>query len=258
MRRRYAAGALILLAACVLLGSVALRKLIPQETAVTRVQAVLAELDSQPKEPEEVTAPADAIYESPIDFQDLWEMNPDIYALLQIPGMGVSHPVLQREGDDSYYLRRDSRGESSRAGSIFSESKYNGRDFTDPVSILYGHCMRSGEMFGTLQEVYSGEGGMEEYSEIVVYLPDQELHYQVFAAVPYSKKHVLYYHDFNDPEVFQAFLDKEVLSVRSINAAIDQEAEVSVTDRLLILSTCLKGDNQQRYLVVAKQLQNKE
>ena len=97
---------------------------------------------------------------------------------------------------------------------------------------------------------------MEEYSEIVVYLPDQELHYQVFAAVPYSKKHVLYYHDFNDPEVFQAFLDKEVLSVRSINAAIDQEAEVSVTDRLLILSTCLKGDNQQRYLVVAKQLQN--
>ena len=53
--------------------------------------------------------------------------------------------------------------------------------------------------------------------------------------------------------MFEAFLE-QVMSVRSINASIDGEAEVTAEDQLLILSTCLRGDSKQRYLVLAKRM----
>lgn len=60
----------------------------------------------------------------------------------------------------------------------------------------------------------------------MVYLPDRELRYQVFAAVPHDMRHILYYNDFSDPDVFQVFLER-TLSVRSINASVDDETEVT-------------------------------
>ena len=138
-------------------------------------------------------------------------------------------------------------------GSATVEIVDNSKDFTDPVTLVYGHYMRSGTMFGSLQATYTAENGMAEHQEIIVYLPEQELHYQVFAAVPFNMRHILYYNDFRNRKVFEAFLE-QVMSVRSINASIDGEAEVTAEDQLLILSTCLRGDSKQRYLVLAKRM----
>jgi len=266
-RWRLIAGGALLAIGLILFGVIAYLRLNPRETAESRVQAVIAErtetaagtLEASPASPapagvpEASPAPVEAApaYVSPVDFEDLWKMNPDVYAWLYIPGTEVNYPILQREGDDGFYLKHNSEGRSSKSGAIFSEGTYTKKDFTDPVTLLYGHRSSSGAMFGRLQETYTSPGGMEAYRDIVVYLPEQELHYEVFAAVPHDMRHILYYNDFTDPEVFQAFLD-QVLSVRSINASIDENAEVTAEDQLLILSTCLRGDSHQRYLVLAK------
>ncbi|MCC8121348.1 MAG: class B sortase, partial [Oscillospiraceae bacterium] len=113
------------------------------------------------------------------------------------------------------------------------------------------HNMSDGSMFGTLQSMYSTEEGFQTYSEIVVYLPESELHYQVFAAVPYSDIHILYNYDFENSRQSSAFFDS-VFAVRTIGAQFSGDTEIGTEDCVLILSTCLQGDNSSRYLVLAK------
>lgn len=255
MKRNYLLGCGLLLSAVVLLGVSLFLRAAPAPDVEAEVQAVVAEqaAEEAPPGPESNISgePAEALpYASPVDFEALRAANPDIYAWLYIPDTKINYPILQREDDDSYYLTHGSDGAPSKAGAVFTESTYNARDLSDPVTVIYGHHMRSGDIFGDLQKLYSAPGGMEEHQEIRVYLPERELSWRVFAAVPFNMRHILYYHDFSDPAVFQAFLD-QVLSVRSINASFDETVEVSAGDQLLILSTCLQGDSKQRYLVLA-------
>lgn len=193
----------------------------------------------------------EAAYESPIDFASLQAQNADIYAWLDIPGTDISYPVLQNAEDDTTYLDHGEDGSASSAGALFTEHTYNGLDFTDPVTIIYGHHMRSGVYFGNLQSIYSDEENFEEYSEAVIYLPDSELHYTVYAAVPYDNRHILYYYDFTVASDYHTFLNT-VSGIRTIGANYSEDIEVTTEDTILILSTCLKGDNTQRYLVIYK------
>lgn len=189
-------------------------------------------------------------YVSPIDFASLQGANPDIYGWLRIPGTEFDFPLVQRQGDDSFYLTHDSDGNESSAGAIFTESAYNSTTMEDPVTVAYGHQMHAGTMFGKLQETYSQENALEDYGEVIVYLPEKELHYQVFAAVPYDNRHILYNYDCTDSRRFNAFLNS-IYEVREIGAQFASGVTVSTDDKVLVLSTCLAGNSQRRYLVLA-------
>ena len=204
------------------------------------------------EEPENTEEPEEPIpYDCPEKLTNAREQNPDVYAWINIPGTNIDYPVVQSPTNDSYYLRRDINGQYLSAGSIMSEHSYNGTDFNDPVTIIYGHCMKSGAMFGNMQVYYSSENGLEDYKTIEIYLPDKKLEYEVFAAVPYDMRHILYNYDFTNSRIFSSFF-KSIVSIRSFNANIKAEEKPRYGDKVLILSTCLKGDSTKRYLVMAK------
>ena len=190
-------------------------------------------------------------YESPVDFEGLWEVNEDIYAWLYIPYTDISYPLLQSPDDDSYYLRRSMERRYDENGVLFTEASYNGTDMTDPVTIVYGHNMKNGLMFSDLQSSYSSAEKLAEHSEIIVYLPDRELHYAVFAAIPFDNRHILCNYDFTNKRIFRLFLN-EILSVRALEASFAEDTPVGTDDRVLILSTCLQGNRSNRFLVCAK------
>ena len=96
-------------------------------------------------------------YVCPVDFEALWEINTDVYAWLDIPGTEISYPILQSDEDDDYYLQHNLKQESDSNGVIYTEGSYNGKDFDDPVTVIYGHNMSSGAMCGTLQSIYSSQ-----------------------------------------------------------------------------------------------------
>lgn len=208
-----------------------------------------SEQDEQELESETNSEPEP--YESPVDFEALWTINTDVYAWLDIPGTEISYPILQSTEADDYYLRRNIERESDSNGVIWTEGSYNGTDFTDPLTVIYGHNMNNGKMFGTLQSVYSSQEALEEHSEIVIYLPDMELHFTVFAAVPYDNRHILYNYDFTNKRTFRLFF-QEILSVRAIQAVYAEDAAVSSNERTIILSTCLNGNRSNRFLVCGK------
>lgn len=202
---------------------------------------------STEEEPEE-----NVPYECPQKLTEANANNPDAYAWIEIPGMEVDFPVLQSPTNDSFYLRRDINGKYLISGSIMTEHTYNTTTFEDPVTVIYGHCMESGAMFGRLQDYYSSEEGMETYKTIEIYLPDKKLEYEVFAAVPYDTRHILYNYDFDDPRIFRAFF-KSIESIRTFNSMVKNDEIPVYGEKVLILSTCLKGNSNARYLVMAKQ-----
>lgn len=205
----------------------------------------------QEKKPEQAETVEEESYVSPIDFVELQKTNPHIYAWLDIPEAETSYPVLQHPEDDSFYLDKDLDGNYRQAGSLFTERQYNSTDFNDPVTIIYGHYMKSGAMFGNLQQFYSNPQNFAENNKITVFLPDRELTYQVFAATQYDNRHILDNYDFSDAEMFELYFD-HIFSIRSMNTNIDHKINLDSSDKVLILSTCLKGDYSQRYLVFAK------
>ena len=158
--------------------------------------------------------------------------------------------MVQNE-DDTYYLTRDIDGNYDAAGSLFTESAYNGTSMDDPVTVIYGHRMNSNVMFSTLQKTYSDPEGFAAHREVVLYLPDQEIHAQVFAAVPYDNRHILYNYNFENARMTRLFLNS-IREVRAIGANLEPEDFPEEGDRMLILSTCLQGNRQMRFLVLAK------
>ncbi|HIS31715.1 MAG TPA: class B sortase [Candidatus Limivivens intestinipullorum] len=186
--------------------------------------------------------------EIPIDFEALWEINPEAYAWITISGTEIDYPILQSETDNTYYLTHSIEGEESPEGAIFTED-YNSKDFEDPNTVIYGHNMRNGSMFQGLHE-YMDRAFFDENREVLIYLPDKILHYEIFAAYLYDDRHLLESFDFEDEDVFGAYLNR-IFSIRDMNSFIDTDMEVTAEDKIITLSTCYSNESNQRYLVQA-------
>lgn len=190
----------------------------------------------------------DSGVEIPVDFAELTKVNPDIYAWIQIDGTNVNYPIVQSPDDDSYYLMHTVDGQEGYPGSIYTES-CNQKDFTDFNTLIYGHDMMDGSMFQNLHN-YSDPAYMEEHPEIVIYTPEKKLTYRIFAAVVYDDRHVMHSFDFRHTEGRQAFLDS-VYAVRDMSSVIDAEIPVDTDSRVITLSTCISGQENNRFLVEA-------
>lgn len=132
----------ILGATCIVLGIFLLRGGKQPETADPTPEATATAIPTATPEAVSSASTDSAVpYVSPIDFASLQKENPDIYAWLYIPGTEFDFPILQRAGDDDYYLTHDSDGNDNSMGAIFSESSYNDGKMDDPATVLYGHQM---------------------------------------------------------------------------------------------------------------------
>lgn len=216
-----------------------------RESAKTQTARTAEDVpEEQTKQEEEASEPPDI----PVDFESLQAYNPDIYAWITIPGTAVDYPIVQRPGDNSYYLTHNTDGEESAEGAIFTED-YNSKDFTDPNTVIYGHNMRNGSMFRSLHD-YMDRSFFDENREVLIYMPDKILHYEIFAAYLYDSRHLLLNFDFDDPEVFARYLD-DIKSIRDMSSFVDNSIEVTAEDKIITMSTCYKGMNDRRYLVQA-------
>lgn len=184
-----------------------------------------------------------------IDFEALMERNPEVYAWIEILGTQVSYPVLQHEdGSEDYYLKHTIDHEETLPGAIYSE-RSSAKDFSDFAHILYGHNMRNGTMFAGLHQ-YEDADFLAEHPYIYIYTPEKTYTYEVFAAVVHSDKHLAYEYDLVTEDGQQKYLDDMMESTDSRNQ-YHETIEVTTDSRLLVLSTCVFGESDKRYLVNA-------
>lgn len=194
------------------------------------------------------TEVSEEAYVSPVDFEGMWEINQDVYAWITIPGTVIDYPVLQHTTDNSYYLNYNIDGSYGYPGCIYTESM-NARDFTDNNTVIYGHNMKNGTMFSDLHK-FEDASFLEENDQIMIYMPDQELSYTIFAAYVYDDRHLLYSFNFGDKGVYASYLET-VQGIRDMNAVIRDDVAVTADDRIITLVTCIADQPEKRLLVQA-------
>lgn len=178
-----------------------------------------------------------------IDFNGLQAMNPDIIGWIYIPGTQVNYPIMKHETDE-FYLNHNSAKEYNILGSIFCPSK-TAEDLSDAHTILYGHNMRSGQMFGEISN-YADPDFRSNNSKVYIYTPEKSMEAVIYAA--YGCK--------ADSEIYRIGFDKgtkefkEFIKTTLNNRYYDSGEEPSVTDAIFTLSTCADaGVESDRFVV---------
>ena len=227
-----------------------------QETETSEEQSESTEEAVQPSESTEKKDKEEAVNvgkgQSPeervIDFAGLQSRkNADIYAWISVPGTNIDYPVLRHPTDDGYYLYHNLNGSSGYPGCIYTEN-WNSKDWTDPVTVLYGHDMRStGTMFHQLHK-FETQSFFDKNQYIYIYTPEKTLKYQIFATYVHSNEHLLYNHNFSSKDEFDAFFSTVLSSAGGVNHVRDG-VEISSESKIITLSTCIKNKPNNRYLV---------
>ncbi|MCR5618689.1 MAG: class B sortase [Lachnospiraceae bacterium] len=194
-----------------------------------------------------------------LDWDELHELNPDIYAWICVPGTSVDYPVLQHPSDNNYYLNHNIDGSSGFPGCIYTED-YNSRDFTDPNTLIYGHNMDDDTMFSTLHNFRDPDMVKEDHY-FFIYTEDRIYVYEIFAAYEYPSIHLILNYDYSNETVYEQYL-RDVFNVVNKGmrvANVKPDIMVTTKDRIVTLSTCtMDHDSTKRFLVVGVLLDPKE
>lgn len=212
-------------------------------------EAVIIETETEEEtetETEEVQSAFD-IPEKNLDWSSLYAENKDIYAWIYIPGTQVDYPVLQSASDDSYYLNHNIDGSYGKPGCIYTE-KINSKDFTNYNTVLYGHNMKNGEMFGCLHD-YEDKTFFDENPYVYVYTEEKTYVYEIFAAYTATNAHILNTNDFSTQEGFADYLDNVVYN-KALTGNFRNDTRVTSDNRIITLSTCTSNSSK-RWLVQA-------
>lgn len=156
-------------------------------------------------------------------------------AWLCLNDTGIDYPVMQGE-DNTTYLNRDPWGDYSLSGSIFLDSR-NAADFSDSYSLIYGHHMDSGLMFGALDQYYE-KSFFERHREGTLTVGDLEYALNVFAVLE------------TDADVKEIFDPGSSRAVREIAEETAVYYEEPVNEHIVALSTCLDGETTLRTVVL--------
>ena len=209
------------------------------------------ETEAAPAEPEEVDAPRVLYVLS--DFEPLLDKNQNIIGWISIDGTKVNYPVMQSvNGDSNYYLDHNFDQQEDKNGSLFLDDRC---DVIKPTAnlIIYGHHMRSGAMFGDLDN-YKSESFFREHQFIrfnSIYETGTWAVMAAFESKVYTDTDIGFrYYDFIDPQNEKDFLN----GVKNMKALSIYETGIDAQwgDRLITLSTCDYEQDNGRFVVVAK------
>ena len=179
-----------------------------------------------------------------VDFDGLKAVNPDVVAWIVIPGLDVSYPVVQGE-DNAYYLHHLFTGEANSSGSIFVDC-HNQPDFMDQNTIIYGHNMKNGSMFGTL-DAYQDAAFWEDNPCFSIYVPGMFYEYRIFSCYAGKAGGTAYTYEFPEADDFKGFLE-DIIGYAGYQTGVT----VTEKDQVVTLSTCVNSSRSYRYIVHGK------
>ncbi len=200
-----------------------------------------AVLTPAPPAPDEISAEAEKTPPSDAGIID-WEPLKGMDAVAWLMLDDISYPVLQGD-DNSEYLHALPDHTYNYGGSIFLDT-VNSSSFTDSNSIIYGHNMADGSMFGSFHSRY-GSAGYRDHS-FCLYLPDGTKHtYTFFSVLTTETGSSVYTCAFRND---QAFLNWQNMLKQS--ARYENSPRPDRNARFVSLSTCYGMAGTTRRLVI--------
>ncbi len=127
--------------------------------------------------------------EKTVDFDKLKKINADICGWIDIPAITVSYPILQGENNDAY-LHHLPDGTYNFCGSIFIDERCK-NDFSSPVTVIYGHCMKDGSMFAKLGR-FLDKSLIKNNGTFKIYTPDKTITAKILNCFEITKNSEIY------------------------------------------------------------------
>lgn len=217
-----------------------------QEEAVAEERAVKEQATEKP----EATGLAhETAEDAEIDFAALKAENEDIFAWLHIPGTAIDYPVLQSVEADDYYESHDAFGNTSETGALYTELA-NLQNMCDFNTVIHGKSEKEDDIFAELYN-YANPDFFEEHGEVYVYLEDNLLTYEVFAAYEREDTSLIRTYDFTYESGCQKFLD-DLYGARDMGKNI-REGWVDITPYHFLITLTTKKDPalDKQFVVVA-------
>ena len=194
-------------------------------------------------EPDEKSRTAE-INRSPVDFARLAEISPDIRGWIRLEGTRVDYPVMQSR-DNDYYLSRAVNGTWNKVGTPFIDFRNNG-DFSDRLTVIYGHYMGDGSMFASLDR-WQQEAYLAEHPVMYLNTPSCNYRVDIIAGFTTPADSDAYRYEFSSIMDIQNWISW----IREMSV-IHPDIELSPVDRFLTLSTCAYSYEDARTVLIGR------
>lgn len=182
----------------------------------------------------------------------LASINPDYRAWITVEDNPIDYPIVQGE-DDLYYATHDANKEDSLTGAIYLAAG-NTPELTDSYNLLYGHHMKNGAMFGSLDK-FKDKAYFNAHRNAEVIAEDGKVYDVTFFAVAntdaYEKQ---IYNVGNRAEDVKAFLTGSRANDTGLGTEvlIYDHSVADGADRILALSTCATVGTNARLVVFGR------
>lgn len=179
-----------------------------------------------------------------IDFQGLEDINSDIVGWIYFENVNVNYPIMKGI-DNSYYLHHTFKKDTNSSGSIFMDYR-NDSNFTNSNTIIYGHNMRNGSMFGELMKLLD-EKFYNENSYFWILTNGNKYKCEIFSLYIDESTSESYNIGFKSKEDYSNYLN--MITEKSI---YNTEIIPTVDDLVITLSTCSSAEGSSRFIVHSK------
>lgn len=171
-----------------------------------------------------------------VEYGEIYELNNDLVGWLRIDGTKLDNPVMQTPDRPNYYLDHDFYGNSSAWGAVYAREECDLKEPSDNIT-LYGHNMRDGSMFATLNDYIYQETWENNPFIFFDTLTDYHV-YKIFAVFKTTATlgEGFTYHNMIDAED-KADFDKFVATCKDLSF-YDTGITPEYGDKLICLSTC--------------------
>ena len=210
-----------------------------EEMAVTERDADSAEVagpNAQLKPPIEV------------DFDKLKSVNEDVVGWIYVDALpDISYPIVKGK-DNQTYLHQTYEKNYNFAGTIFVDYENSG-DFSDCNTLVYGHNMKNGSMFGHLKKFREDDKLYQQDKYFWILTPERNYRYEIISAYTTGVNSDTYTLFKGPGEEFEKYLE----TIKGYSEIQTDDTDLTIKDKIVTLSTCT-GNESTRFVVQGKRV----
>lgn len=181
-------------------------------------------------------------------FDTLLKKNKDTVGWLKVNDTRINYPVVQAK-TNAYYLNRDFYKIKNSMGWIFMDYRNDPIDLSKNT-IIYGHNIKGGIMFGTLKYALNSSWYKKANNQIITFnTPKADMKWQIFSIYTIPETNDYLKTEFDTDEDYLKFTN--MLAKRSIH---NFKVKITPDSKIITLSTC--NNHKKRTVVHAVLIPN--
>lgn len=183
-----------------------------------------------------------------IDFAKLKSISADARAWIFQPETGINYSIAQG-ADNDFYLHHMLDGSENAAGNLFIDCR-NEDPFHDDLTIIYGHNMKNGTMFGMLNR-YAKQSWYDDNPVMYLYTPEGRRELVIIGGMkvePDSDVYSMIEGKREQADLIGKFFENSTFNTSKEAAqGVDERGDLL---RLVMLSTCSGNNSLKRYVLL--------